>query len=174
VRKAKETGFDLADLPDAPPQAGGSGLAVAGGAPAGPPPNPLAFADWNPRFVNGRGVRALDWIQLQRRRYAYTVAWQDFMKDLDLFVGQPQADVVPNAQTGHPCAVLPYKFDVPQQPPFQVPGGNAPATPQPVLDAQPICGVITGNLYADDVILSVAHQIQKSSDWHARRPTIGA
>jgi Asp-tRNA(Asn)/Glu-tRNA(Gln) amidotransferase A subunit family amidase len=43
-----------------------------------------------------------------------------------------------------------------------------------VLDAQPICGVITGNLYADDVILSVAHQIQKSSDWHARRPTIGA
>lgn len=174
VRKAKETGLDLSNLPATPPQVGVSGLGVGGGAPAGLPPNPLAFADWNPRFVNGRGVRVLDWIQLQRRRYAYTVAWQDFMKDLDLFVGQPQVDTAPNAQTGHPCAVLPYKFDVPQQPAFLVPGGNAPAAPQPALDPQPICGVITGNLYTDDIILSVAHQIQKSSDWHSRRPNIGA
>ena len=96
------------------------------------------------------------------------------MKDLDLFVGAPFADVVPNAQTGHPCAVLPYAFAAPPQAPLQVTGGTAPAAPQPALNAQPICGVITGNLYADDVILSVAHQIQKSSDWHSRRPNIGA
>lgn len=172
VRKAKETGLDLSNLPDTPPQAAPGGF--GGGAPAGPPPNPLAFADWNPRFVSGRGVRVLDWIQLQRRRHAYTVAWQDFMKELDLFVAQPLVDVVPNAQTGHPCAVLPYAFEVPQQPVFPVPGGNAPAPPQPTLNPQPICGVITGNLYADDIILSVAHQIQRSTDWHARRPNISA
>jgi Asp-tRNA(Asn)/Glu-tRNA(Gln) amidotransferase A subunit family amidase len=174
VGKAKEIGLDLSNLPDTPPQAGGSGLGGGGGAPAGAPPNPLAFADWNPRFVAGRGVRVLDWIQLQRRRYAYTVAWQDFMKDLDLFVGQPFADVVPNAQTGHPCAVLPYAFAVPQQPAFPAPAGSTAATPQPALNPQPICGVITGNLYTDDIILSVAHQIQKSSDWHSRRPNISA
>jgi Asp-tRNA(Asn)/Glu-tRNA(Gln) amidotransferase A subunit family amidase len=172
VRKAQETGLDLSNLPDTPPQAGSGGFGV--GAPAGPLPNPLAFADWNPRFVNGRGVRVLDWIQLQRRRYAYALAWQDFMKDLDLFVGQPLADIVPNAQTGHPCAVLPYAFAVPQQPAFPVPGGNAPVTPQPALNPQPICGVITGNLYSDDIILSVAHQIQKASDWHLRRPNVSA
>jgi hypothetical protein len=168
VRKAQETGLDLSNLPDTPPLAAPAG----GGGAAVPPPNPIVFADWNPRFVNGRGVRVIDWIQLQRRRYAYTVAWQEFMKDLDLFVGQPFGDIVPNAQTGHPCAVLPYTFGVPPQPAPPVPGGNAP--PQPALNPQPICGVITGNLYADDVILSVAHQIQKSSDWHSRRPNIDA
>ena len=128
----------------------------------------MAPADWNPRFVNGRTVRALDFIQLQRRRYAYIVRWAEFMKDLDLFVGAPQADIGANAQTGHPCAVLPYKFDVPAQGGGR--GGNAAAAP--AFKPQPICGVITGNLYKDDVILSVAHLIQRNSDWHARRPEL--
>jgi hypothetical protein len=32
--------------------------------------------------------------------------------------------------------------------------------------------VITGNLYNDDIILSVAHQFQKATDFHARRPAL--
>ena len=96
--------------------------------------------------------------------------WGEFMKDLDLFIGAPNADVGPNAQTGHPCAVLQYKFDVPQ---FGGGGGgaaNAP-TPAPVYKPQPICAVITGNLYNDDLILSVAHQFQAATDFHTRRPS---
>ncbi|HKS07351.1 MAG TPA: amidase [Gemmatimonadaceae bacterium] len=163
-RKAKETGLDLTALPDAP-RPGGGGAAPAGG----PPPSPMAPADWNPRFVNGRTVRALDFIQLQRRRYAYIVRWAEFMKDLDLFVGAPQADTGANAQTGHPCAVLPYKFEPPAGGGGGGRGGNAAG---PALNPQPICGVITGDLYKDDVILSVAHLIQRHSDFHSRRPTI--
>ena len=131
----------------------------------------MAPADWNPRFVSGRTVRAFDYVQNQRRRYMLVAAWGAFMKDLDLFIGGPFADVAPNAQTGHPCVVLPYKFDIPvaQQP--QRPAGT-PATPAPELKAQPICGVITGALYNDDTILGVARQFQAHTDFHSRRPSL--
>ncbi|MCU0634064.1 MAG: amidase [Gemmatimonadaceae bacterium] len=175
-RKAKEIGLDLNALPAQP-------------APTPPPSstNPMAPADWNPRFVNGRTVKAFEFLQNQRRRYVLVAKWGEFMKDLDAFIGGPTADVAPNAQTGHPCVVLPYAFDVPQPPrPPQAagsagaPAGAAPAAapatppPQPAtpLNPQPICGVITGALYNDDRILSIAHRFQSATDFHSRRPTV--
>lgn len=166
-RKAREIGLDLTTLPDTPPPARGRG--AGGGAPA----DPMAPADWNPRFVNGRVVRALDFLQLQRRRHAYITAWAEFMKDLDLFVGAPTADITANAQTGHPCVVVPYKFDVPAAAAGGRGGAAPPAAPAgPGLKPQPIGAVLTGALYADDVLLSVAHQIQQRTDWHRRRPEL--
>ncbi len=166
-RKAKEIGLDLTALPE-PPRPGTPPATPA--APPAPPANPMAPADWNPRFVAGRTVRAFDFLQNQRRRYLLVSAWGDFMKDLDMFIGAPSADVAPNAQTGHPCAVVPYKFDVPPQ----QGGGQRPADapPPPVLKPQPICAVIIGALYDDDKILSVAHQFQKNTDVHTRRPAL--
>jgi hypothetical protein len=119
--------------------------------------------------VNERTRRAIDLVQSQRRRYMLIVRWAEFMKDLDLFIGGPQADTGANAQTGHPCAVLPYKFDVPAQG-----GGRAGAQPATAaaLNQQPICGVITGALFNDDKILAVAHQFQKATDFHSRRPKL--
>ena len=102
LRKAKETGLDLAALPPTPvppPQASAA--------------NPMAPADWNPRFVNGRVPRAFDVLQVQRRRQVLVRRWGDFMRDLDMFIGGPSADVSANAQTGHPCVVFPYAFGVP-------------------------------------------------------------
>jgi Asp-tRNA(Asn)/Glu-tRNA(Gln) amidotransferase A subunit family amidase len=180
-RKAKEIGLDLNAIPAPATGRGGAGGGGGGGgrgaAPTGPipgsstPNNPAAApADWNPRFVGGRTVRAMDFIQSQRRRYVLISRWSEFMKDLDMFVGS-NADVGANAQTGHPCVVLPYKFDVPAS------GGGgrggAPAAgaaaPAP-LNPQPICGVIVGNLYNDDKLLSVAHAFQKATDFHLRKP----
>jgi Asp-tRNA(Asn)/Glu-tRNA(Gln) amidotransferase A subunit family amidase len=172
-RKAKEIGLDLNALPAQP-------------APTPPPSasNPMAPADWNPRFVNGRTVRAFDFLQNQRRRYVLVSKWGEFMKELDLFIGAPNADVAPNAQTGHPCVVLPYAFDVPQvQRPAGAPpaGGATPAPTPPAatsavpaveLKPQPICAVITGALYNDDRILSVAHRFQAATDFHTRRPAV--
>ena len=97
--------------------------------------------------------------------------WAEYMKDLDLFIGSPQADVSPNAQTGHPCAVVPYKFDVPQQRGGRG-GRSGGGQPQEELKAQPICAVIVGNLFADDIILSVAHQFQTHTDIHTKHPTL--
>ena len=93
------------------------------------------------------------------------------MKDLDLFIGAPPADIAPNAQTGHPCAVVPYKFDVPRSSSGGR-GGAADAPPPPPLNPQPICGVITGALYNDDIILSVAHKFQVHNDVVNRHPTM--
>jgi Asp-tRNA(Asn)/Glu-tRNA(Gln) amidotransferase A subunit family amidase len=178
--KAKEIGLDLNNLPE--PVAGGrgggggrgagaGGAGGAGGSPAAPA-NPMAPADWNPRFVNGRTAKGLDFIQSQRRRYMLISAWGEYMKDLDMFIGAPASDVGPNSQTGHPCAVVQYKFDVPQQ--FGGGGGRgaAPAAPAPDLKAQPICATIIGSLYADDKILSVAHQYQANTDIHLKHPSL--
>ncbi len=177
-RKAKDTGLDLASLPETPLNGrggggggGGGGRGAGGGVtPAGAPANPMAPADWNPRFVSGRTPRALEFMQSQRRRYILISKWAEFMKDLDMFIAAPNADVGPNSQTGHPCAVVPYKFDVPQA--FGGRGGAAPAQPATPLNPQPICGTIVGQLYNDDKILSVAHQVQTHVDFMDKRPTL--
>ncbi len=175
-RKAKETGLDLAALREpigGRGAGGGRGEAVvpAGGSGTAPaaPANPMAPADWNPRFVNGRLTRAIDYVQGQRRRYLLITRWAEYMKDLDMFIGSPSADVGPNAQTGHPCVVVPYKFDVPQQ---QGGGRGGQAQTPLKLEPQPICAVIVGNLFADDLILSVAHQLQMHNDVYTRHPTV--
>ena len=157
-------------------RAGADSTAGRGGR-GGAPANPMAPADWNPRFVNGRTARAFEFMQSQRRRYVMITRWGEFMKDLDMFIGAPNADVGPNAQTGHPCAVVPYKFDVPVQGGGGRGGANPaagapPAPPPPPLDPQPICAVITGALYNDDKILSVAHQFQINTDVYLKHPKL--
>jgi hypothetical protein len=168
-RKAKETGLDLVNLPESYGRGGGRGGARGEGSPGGAPANPMAPADWNPRFVSGRTTRAFEYVQSQRRRYLLIGKWAEYMRDLDMFIGNPQADVGANAQTGHPCVVVPYKFDVPQQP-----GGRGGAAAQPPLELkpQPICAVIVGRLFADDLILSVAHQLQVHTDVYLKRPAL--
>ena len=165
-RKAKEIGLDLNTVLE--PTKNGAPYPGTVPPPAGPP-SPMAPADWNPRFVTGRTVKGFEYLQTQRRRYVLVTRWAEFMKDLDLFIGSWGADIAPNAQTGHPCAVVPYKFDVPEQPR----GGRAADAPAPPpLEAQPICGVITGALYNDDVILSVAHKFQVHNDVVNKHPKL--
>lgn len=174
-RKAKEFNLDLNALPARAATGPGANGPFGDTPPARPQgisatdANPMAPADWNPRFVGGRTIRAFDFINNQRRRLLLVQRWGEFMKELDGFIGAPNADIAPNAQTGHPCVVLPYKFDVPQ---FGGPPRGNDSTPAPSYKAQPICAVITGNLYHDDLILSVAHQFQKATDFHTRRPAL--
>jgi Asp-tRNA(Asn)/Glu-tRNA(Gln) amidotransferase A subunit family amidase len=169
ARKAKEIGLDLENLPPLPAPGATPASAPARTEPA----NPMAPADWNPRFVNGRRARAFDFVQAQRRRYVLISRWGEFMKDLDLFIAPPTADIGANAQTGHPCVVLPYKFDVPviQQfgPRTAADSARAASTP---LSPQPICATMIGALYQDDRLLGVAHRFQEAGDVHTRRPSL--
>ena len=182
-RKAKEIGLDLNNLPAPTPPAGGGRGGVSPYGMAANPDNPMAASDWNPRFVSGRTIKSMDFINNQRRRLILTTKWGEFMKDLDMFIAGPATDVGINAQTGHPCVVVPYKFDVPAQ---QGQGGGgrggagaagaapaAPAAPPaPALNAQPICATIIGGLFNDDKILSVAHQFQTHTDVVNKHPAL--
>ncbi len=168
-RKAREIGLDLDTV--VIPTTNGAPFPGTVAQPLGAP-SPMAPADWNPRFLNGRTVKAFEFLQNQRRRYVLVAKWGEFMKDLDLFIAGTFADVAANAQTGHPCAVVPYKFDVPAQQQGGGRGAAAPATPPAPLNPQPICGVITGALYRDDTILAVANQLQVHTDIHLRHPSL--
>src|SRR5205823_5213796 len=85
VDKPKEIGLDLNTVVAPPtnntPYPGTSPTATAG--------TPMAPADWNPRFVTGRTVKAYEFLQQQRRRYVLVQKWGEFMKDLDMFIGAP-------------------------------------------------------------------------------------
>lgn len=194
--KAKELGIDLATIPE--PQgrgfAGGGGRSGRGaadsagvrvaGAPGGgggggggggrgDPGNPTGMAALT-RWTGGRFPRAFEFVQQQRRRQILITQMAGLLEDLDMYVpGANGYDVGLHAQTGHPCAVVPYKFE-PQPAGRGGRGGGAPdsTTPQITYNPQPICAVLAGNLYNDDKILSVAHQFQIHTDWHTRHPSI--
>ena len=189
--KAKELGIDLATIPE-PPRGGGPGGGGGGGGagtpgaaapgaaapgaarPTGDPGNPTGMAALT-RWTNGRFPRAFEFIQQQRRRYVLITQMAELLKDYDMYVpaasGQGQGDIGLHAQTGHPCAVVPYKFEPQTSRPFT--GGRPDTTAAPIAyNPQPICAVLAGNLYNDDMILSVAHKYQAATDWHQRHPKL--
>ena len=181
--KAKELGIDLATIPEPQPGRGGGAAGAGAGAPGsgaagGPPPdpgNPTGMAAVT-RWTNGRFPRAFEFVQQQRRRYILITRMAKLLEDFDLYVpgggsGQGQWDIGLHAQTGHPCAVVPYKFEPQTTRPFT--GGRPDTTASPVAyNAQPICAVLAGNLYNDDLILSVANKYQLATDWHTRHPKL--
>ena len=110
------------------------------------------------RFRGGRDVRALDFVQSQRRRHILMKEMAEVMKDFDVFVSGSGLVGLTN-QTGHPAAVVPYDF-----------GMRNPDSESPT--EMPLTTTLIGNLFADDKILSVAHAFQRWTDWHSRRPDI--
>ena len=187
--KAKELGIDMTTVLatyGSNANRGGGGAAAAAGTTAGAagaagasaaaatPAVPANTAQLN-RWVPGRTPTAMDFLNSQRRRHKLISAWQDYLKDIDLYIGA--SDVGVHAQTGHPVVVLPMGYGV-RAPAGGGRGGAVPAggvapPPAPVLNAQPICTQIAGNLYTDDIILSVAHKYQESTTWHRERPKLG-
>jgi len=173
-RKAKEIGLDLNDLP-------AGSRRIPYGLPDGSPPpkDPEAPADWNPRFVYGRTIQSYEFLNTERRRYILISKWAEYLKDVDMYIGSPFADVGECAQTGYPSAVLPFKFGVPQvrgrgrgRGGRGGAGESAAAAPEPKLNPQPICGQIIGTLYNDDLILSVAHKFQTHDDTVNEHPSL--
>jgi Asp-tRNA(Asn)/Glu-tRNA(Gln) amidotransferase A subunit family amidase len=179
--KAKELGMDMATVMTT--YARGAGRGAGGLPPAGAPGTPPAAGGGRGgstasgpnsgqlnRWVPGRTMSAFDFINTQRRRLMLTTAWQQYLKDTDLYLGTTSTTT--HAQTGHPVAVLPIGFGL-RQSGFGGRGAPAPATPPAPLNEQPLCSEIAGNLYNDDLILSVAHKYQMHTDFQSRRPKLG-
>lgn len=110
------------------------------------------------RFRRGRDVRALDYVQAQRRRLILMKEMQDAMTGVDMFVSGSGHVGLTN-QTGHPAAIVQYGYGV------RNPDDEAPTT-------MPLTTTLLGDLFADDKILSVAHAFQRRTEWHLRRPPL--
>jgi Asp-tRNA(Asn)/Glu-tRNA(Gln) amidotransferase A subunit family amidase len=134
---------DSAEALRAAAAAGGRGGAGGGGG---------GGAGSRTRFTRGREVSALEFLQSQRRRMILMREMAAFMADLDLYVSG-SGDVGLTNQTGHPAVVLPCGMTEGEHP-------------------QPATTTLIGGLFADDLILSVAHRYQAATDWHLRRPAL--
>jgi Asp-tRNA(Asn)/Glu-tRNA(Gln) amidotransferase A subunit family amidase len=172
--KARELGINVDTLPEPQRGAGrgaGGGGGGGGGGRGGDPGNPTGIAALT-RWTGGRYARGFDFIQAQRRRYVLITQMAELLKDFDMYVPSAQGwDVGLHAQTGHPCAVVQYKFE--PQPSGRGGRGGVDTTAAPVVyNPQPICAVLAGNLYNDDKILSVAHQYQMHTGWHLKHPSL--
>ncbi|MEP6779190.1 MAG: amidase [Gemmatimonadaceae bacterium] len=173
--KAKELNMDMATVMTTYGRGGGRG--GGGGASANTGSGPTS-GQLN-RWVPGRTPTAFEFINSQRRRQLLITAWQDYLKDIDVYVGA--ADTGVHSQTGHPVAVVQMGFGVRANGRSGGGGGRggdpaavgaAPAALPPALNPQPICGQIAGNLYLDDMVLAVAHKYQISTDWLKERPKL--
>ncbi|MDX1394713.1 MAG: amidase [Gemmatimonadota bacterium] len=156
----------IAGLPESPSSALGADSAAAFDfhiAPRGElPPIPGDASDDERRrmgrFRRGREELALDYVQSQRRRHLAMREMATAMEDFDMFV-TGSGEVGLTNETGHPAVVVPYAFG-PRDP-------DEPGSP-----AQPLTTTLVGALFADDLILSVAHAYQSATDWHTRHPDI--
>ena len=170
---ARELGIDVATIEQkiaaATPRGGGRG--GRGGAPADtagrpapvPVPPELQMLVGLPGITGQPGATAVEFIQSQRRRHMHMVEMQKFLEPYDLYL--PNAggwDVGLHSTTGHPCAVVQYKFEsrigqaVGGGPTGGAGGGRggragADTLPPPVqYNAMPTCAVIAGNLFNDE------------------------
>lgn len=108
------------------------------------------------RFRPGRNLRALDYVNSQRRRLLLMGEMQEAMAEVEMFVsGSGQVGLT--NQTGNPAVVLPYGFGV------RNPDADSPTT-------MPLTTTLVGRLFSDDLLLNVAHAFQRETDWHSRRP----
>ncbi len=115
----------------------------------------------------------------------YTTAWQAYLKDIDLYIGG-SGETNEHAMTGNPVAIVQSSFGLRAGRGGGAGGGGgragaggrgdttgaAAAPPAPTVNPQPQCTVIAGNLYNDDIILSVAHKYQAHTDWLKERPKL--
>lgn len=126
------------------------------------PPVPEGLSDAErqsfERFRMGRQAAGFEYVNAQRRRLILMKEMAKVMEGFDLFVSGSGQVALTN-QTGHPAVVVPYDFGV------RDPDQTRPTT-------MPLTTTLIGNLFADDVVLGVAHAFQATTDWHLRRPQL--
>jgi hypothetical protein len=214
-QKARELGIDVARIEEAAARSGRGGRGGRGGPAASdstatrpdsvarPPVPPELAGIVTLPGTSGRNGRTLDFIQSQRRRHMHLVEMQKFLENYDMYVPNTGGwDVGLHSTTGHPCAVVQYKFEprVGNAPgggggggrgrgrggadstaaggrgrgsdSTGGRGGRGNAAPQVTYNEMPTCAVLAGNLFNDDLILSVAHQFQINTDFHTHKPKI--
>jgi Asp-tRNA(Asn)/Glu-tRNA(Gln) amidotransferase A subunit family amidase len=108
---------------------------------------------WPDTFRNGQFVPAVEYLRAARVRTKLMRAMAERMKAVDLYVGSGQDLAITNL-TGHPCVVFPLGFR----------DRNGRAVPGSV--------TLTGRLYDETTLLSVARALQQAGGIHLKHPPI--
>jgi Asp-tRNA(Asn)/Glu-tRNA(Gln) amidotransferase A subunit family amidase len=108
---------------------------------------------WPDTFRNGQFVPAVEYLRAARVRTKLMKAMAERMALVDLYVGSGQDLPITNL-TGHPSVVFPIGFH----------DRNGRARPGSV--------TLTGRLFDEGTLLSVAHVFQQATGDHLRRPPL--
>jgi Asp-tRNA(Asn)/Glu-tRNA(Gln) amidotransferase A subunit family amidase len=106
---------------------------------------------WAPTFQRGRFVSAVDYIRASRLRTMLIQEMAEVMKQVDVYIGGN--DLFLTNMTGHPSVCLPNGFTT----------GTPPV---------PTAITMTGQLYGESMLLSVAHKFQEATGHHKKRPPL--
>ncbi len=110
---------------------------------------PPEESSWPDSFRLHRFVPAVEYIQAMRVRTRIMQEFDEALGDLDLFIG---SNLGLTNLTGHPEVCVPNGFH----------------------EGSPTSLRFTGKLYGDTEVLTIAHAYQQVTDFHLRRPPVGA
>ena len=104
---------------------------------------------WPDTFRLQRFVPAVEYIQAMRQRTRIMAEFDEALGDLDLFIG---SNLGLTNLTGHPEVCVPNGYH----------------------EGSPTSLRFTGKLYGDTEVLTLAHAYQQLTDFHLRKPSVGA
>ncbi len=104
---------------------------------------------WPDTFRVQRFVPAVEYIQAMRQRTRIMAEFDEALGDLDLFIG---SNLGLTNLTGHPEVCVPNGYH----------------------EGSPTSLRFTGRLYGDAEVLTLAHAYQQLTDFHLRKPPVGA
>lgn len=110
---------------------------------------------WANTFREKRFVAAVDYLRANRVRTLLMRAMEEAMKQVDLYVGGNNQELLITNLTGHPTVVLPHGM--------RKNGGGAET---------PTSLTFTGRLFGETELLSVAHAFQQVTGQHLKRPPL--
>ena len=111
--------------------------------------------DWPNQFRTARFVPAVEYVNAQRHRYTLMKKVNEVIQQYDVIICPSRGDGNQSAitnLTGHPVVCIPTGFDKK----FNLPTGIS----------------FVGNLYDEATILSIAHAIQKATNWEEAHPPL--
>ncbi len=138
---------------------------------ATPPPNPMAPADWNPRFVNGRRISGIGFPS-GRASSLHADDEVGGVHEGSRHVSSAARSRT-SAPTRRPDIRAPFfRTSLASRSPSAGRGPGRPPRRRRHSIRNLSVVTIIGNLYNDDMILSVAHQFQIHDDTVRRHPTL--
>lgn len=115
--------------------------------------NEFRYSDWPRRFRSARYVPAVDFIQANRARTLLIHEVEKIFRRVDVLIGRIVPSALQSNITGHPELVIPHGLNK---------------------DKMPLSIILTGKLFGEAEMLSLAHYYQMETGYHQIHPDLDA